>query len=249
MAIPLIGSAIRPFRRLGDPSVRHTWDRVGDAVIAALLCGWVAQKLTQAMDLFAGQPTGLPEHANAVAIAVMAAVAFRVGVEHFSLAMYPRRLAAVEAPGEPPHAMLWAAFGGAFMRAGVFSFIGWAFIGTCWQWVLGSLIFLIPQLIQHLRDRFRTVGPLHKLLPRGLVEIFVLIVACTLAARYAMNSNPEQLTAIRWAFLLISLPPAIIGAATLFTEDDDRKPSWLGEILGLGLLVVTTALALHGWDY
>lgn len=249
MAIPLIGSAVRPFRRLGDPSVRHTWDRVGDAVIAALLCGWVAQKLTKAMDLFAGEPTGLPAHANTVAIAVMAAVAFRVGVEHFSLAMYPRRLASVEAPGEPPPAMLWAAIGGAVMRSAVFSFIGWAFIGTCWQWVLGSLLFFIPQLIQHLRDRFATVGPLHKLLPRGLVEIFVLIVACTLAARFAVNSNPDQLTGIRWAFLLIAVPPALIGAATLFTEDDDRKPTWMGEVLGLALLIATTALALHGWDY
>lgn len=249
MAIPLIGSAVRPFRRLGDPSVRHTWDRVGDAVIAALLCGWVAQKLTSAMDLFAGQPTGLPAHANTAAIAVMAAVALRVGIEHFSLAMYPRRLASVEAPGEPPAPMLWSAIGGAFVRTAVFSFIGWAFIGYCWQWVLGSLLFLVPQLIEHLRDHFRTVGSVQRLLPRGLVEIFILIVACTLAARFAVNSNPDQLTGIRWAFLLIAVPPAIIGAAALFAEDEDRKPTWFGEFLGLGLLVATTALALHGWDY
>ena len=249
MAIPLIGSALRPFRRLGDGSVRHWWDTAGDATIAALLCGWVSQKLTQAMDLFAGEPTGLPEHANTVAIAVMAAVALRIGIEHFSSAIYPRRLHAVEAPGEPPPPMLWSAIGGAFLRTAVFGFVGWSFIGSCWQLWLGVLVFLIPQLIQHLRDRTPTVGPVHRLLPRGIVEIFILIVACTLAARFALNSSPDQLTAIRWAFLLIALPPAIIGAAALFTHDDTGKPGWKGEILGALVLIATTVLALQGWDY
>ena len=39
------------------------------------------------------------------------------------------------------------------------------------------------------------------------------------------------------------------GELRFLTEDDDRKSSWLGEFLGLGLLVATTWLALRGWDY
>ena len=87
MAIPLIGSAIRPFRRLGDGSLLHRWNVLGDGLIAALLCGWVAQKLTQAMDLFAGQKTGLPEHANTVALVVMAVLAHLVSDEELLVAV------------------------------------------------------------------------------------------------------------------------------------------------------------------
>lgn len=249
MAIPLIGSAIRPFRRMGDPSVRHTWDRVGDFLIAALLCGWVTQKLVQAMDLFAGQPTGLPQHANLVALIAMAAVALRIGSEHFSLAAYPNRLKTVEAADEFPPPLLISSILGAVARTAVFGFIGWSFIGSCWQLWLGVTLFLIPQLIEHIQDSFPTVHAVNRYLPRGLVEIFVLLVACTVAARYAMGQADDPQHGIRLAFLLISIPPALLGSLQLFSDDPQHKPSWVGEFVGAAILGVTAVLAFHGWDY
>lgn len=249
MAIPLIGSAIRPFRRLGDRSVRHVWDRAGDIVIAALLCGWVAQKLIGAMDLFAGQPTGLPQHANLMALIIMGAVTLRIATEHFALVAYPKRLNVVEAADEFPQPFLWSTVAGALARSAVFGFIGYAFIGWCWQLWLGTAVFLIPQLIEHLRDRFRTIPAVHRILPRGIVEIFVLIVACTIVARYAMSHSANPMSGIQMAFLLIALPPAILGALSLFTEDRTGKPNWMGELAGAAVLAATAALAFHGWDY
>ena len=97
------------------------WDVTADGVIAALLCGWVAQKLVQAMDLFAGQKTGLPHNANLVAIVVMAAVALRVTMEHFSVSTYPRRLQQVEGE-DPPPPLLISSILGAFVRTAIFGF-------------------------------------------------------------------------------------------------------------------------------
>ena len=250
MAIPLIGSAIRPFRRLGDGSIRHRWDVVGDGLIAALLCGWVAQKLTEAMDLFAGQKTGLPEHANTVAIVVMSAVALRVTMEHFAMSAYPQRLQQVEGE-DPPSPFLASVVLGAFIRTAVFGFIGYAFIGSCWQLWLGIGLFLIPQLIDHLRERFRNIGFIHRILPRGVVEIFILVVTCTLIARYAMNQTPDEFTGLRLAFLLIAIPPALLGALRVFAEDADETGdnSWARQFLGAIIVAVTAVLAARGWDY
>jgi hypothetical protein len=248
--IPLIGSAIRPFRRLGDGSVRHTWDRLADGVIAALLCGWVAQKLVKAMDLFAGQKTGLPAHANTVAIVVIAAVALRVALEHFAMASYPQRLQQVEGE-DPPRPFLASIVAGAFIRTAIFGFIGYAFIGFCWQLWLGVGLFLIPQLIDHLRERFRNIGLVQRLLPRGIVEIFILVVACTLAARYAMGHSADELSGVRLAFLLIAVPPALLGILRALSEDTDetRTTPWSREFLGAIIVVATTILAARGWDY
>lgn len=250
MAIPLIGSAIRPFRRLGDGSLRHRWDVTADGVIAALLCGWVAQKLVQAMDLFAGQETGLPEHANVVAVVVMAAVALRVAMENFSMSAYPRRLQQVEGE-DPPPPLLIASILGAFVRTAIFGFIGFAFIGSCWQLWLGIGLFLIPQLIEHIRESFPNFGLVRRILPRGVVEIFILVVACTLAARFAMSQSPDQFTGLRLAFLLIAIPPALIGTLAMLAEDDDadNRTTWPREFLGAIIVAVTTVLAARGWDY
>jgi Ca2+-binding RTX toxin-like protein len=250
MAIPLIGSAIRPFRRLGDGSLRHRWDVMADGVIAALLCGWVAQKLTKAMDLFAGQKTGLPEHANTVALVVMAAVALRVAMEHFSMTAYPKRLQQVEGE-DPPPPLLASSILGAFVRTAVFGFIGFAFIGSCWQLWLGIGLFLIPQLIEHIRQRFPNFALIHRVLPRGVVEIFILVVACTLAARFAMSQTADPLDGIRLAFLLIAIPPALIGTLAMMAEDDDadNRTTWPREFLGAVIVAVTAVLAARGWDY
>ncbi len=250
MAIPLIGSAIRPFRRLGDGSLRHRWDVVGDGLIAALLCGWVAQKLTQAMDLFAGQKTGLPEHANTVALVVMGAVGLRVAMEHFSVSAYPLRLQQVEGE-DPPPPLLISSILGAFIRTAIFGFIGYAFIGSCWQLWLGIGLFFIPQLIDHIREAFPNVGMVRRILPRGVVEIFILVVACTLAARFAMSEGGGGLTGLRLAFLLIAVPPALLGVLRAVAEDPDESgnTTWPREILGAVIVAVTAVLAARGWDY
>jgi hypothetical protein len=249
MAIPLIGSAIRPLRRDGDNSLRHNWDRTGDVVIAALLCGWVAQKLTGGMDLFAEQPTGLPDHANLVALTVMAAIAARIVVEHMALVLYPRRLSTVESVDSHPEPPLWSKFGGAFARSAVFAFIGFAFIGAAWQWWLASILFFISQVLGYLRPQVPNIPFVHRILPRGIVEILVLVASCTLLFRYGLTHAPNEEQGLKLAFLLMVIPPTILSVAALFTDDEKAKTTWRGELLGVSVLVVTIVLALQGWDY
>jgi hypothetical protein len=249
-SLPLIGTATRPFRRLGKPSARYAWDRVADLIIASLLCAWIAQKSLEVMDLFAGVETGLEHHADQLAVVVLVMIIVRIVIEHLASIWYPRRLAAVEIDGELPPPTRAANLIGIVVRTAAYSFIGHVYIGTCWQWWLGTALFFLPQVGALVQHRFASVELLKKLMPKGIVEIFVLIVACTLAVRYAEENVESDLDAIRWAFLLLALPPALIGAVSLFGGEAQRgKRTWLREILGLVILVATIALALRGWEY
>lgn len=251
MSLPLVGTAVRPFRRLGERSLRYAWDRLADLVIASALCAWVGQQMVQAMDLFAGRATGLAEHADAVALVILAAVAARIGTEQLTTVFYPSRLRAVESEATPPEPALGYLLGGVAFRSAVFAFIGYAFTGLCWQWWLGAALFAAPQALGLLRDRFAKVGWVSRILPRGLVEIFILIVACTLAVRFVLDHGVSDQAAVRWVFLALAVPPAVIGSLAIFAHDDagSSKSSWQLELAGLTLFVATTWLALHGWQY
>jgi hypothetical protein len=203
----------------------------------------------QAMDLFAGHKTGLPEHANAVALVVIAAVASRVVVEHLALALYPRRLSEVESPDDHPEPLMPVKFGGALARAAVFAFIGFAFIGNTWQWWVASGLFLLSQVLGHFRHQVPNISFVHRVLPRGVVEIFVLVASCTLLFRYGLAHEADRLEGLKLAFLLMVIPPTILSVAALFTDDDTKRTTWRGELFGVVVLIATIALALQGWDY
>ena len=250
VALPLIGSAIRPFRRLGKPGAAYAWDRFADVLIAALLCAWVAQKIIGAMDLFAGVEAPIIEHADAVALVVMGAVVARVGVEQLALVWYPARLRAVDVPGTLPEGTHVADVAGAAIRVLVFAFIGYVFIGTCWQWWVGVALFAVPEVVGLLQQPFGRLESLRNLVPKGIVEIFVLVVACTLAARYAVDHAKGDLATLKMAFIVLAVPPAALGLLRLFTDDEKRSGrSWGREFVGLGVLVATVWLVLQGWDF
>jgi hypothetical protein len=248
-SLPLVGSAMRPFRRRGIPRGRYLWERAGDVVIASLLCAWVAQKLAGAMDAFAGTATGVPAHKDLVAVVVLVCIAARILVEQAATSWYPIRLGRTDPADTPPPPTTLALATGIAVRTATYGFIGWAFIGGCWQWWLGTALFVVPQAAELVRERCATVPTVQRLLPRGLLEIFVLLVVGTVAVRYSVHGlgNDE---ALRLAYLVLSVPPAILSLVALVGgEEPSRRATVRRDLAGVVVLVVTTYLALHGWDY
>jgi hypothetical protein len=249
-SIPLIGSAIRPFRRLGKGSFRYAWDVAADLSIAALLCAWVTRGLFGAMDNFAGQPTGLGAYADAVALVVLVCVALRVMTEHVATRLYKRRLREVETTEDFPEPTLLASFGGVAVRTALFSFIGHAFIGAVWQWWAGTLLYCVPQVLAALDARFDKNRIIQKLLPRGIVALFVLLLAGAGLLKLATMHAQTPLETMRWVFVLLAIPPLLLAILERFTPEDDKKrrTGWAAEILGLGVVAASAWLAFNGWS-
>jgi hypothetical protein len=248
-SLPLVGSALRPFRRARGASHHYLWDRAADVLIASLMCGWVAQKLALAMDNFAGRATGVPAHADLIAVVAASCIAVRVLLEQAATVWYPGRLGTVDPVGGVPEPTMLALATGIAVRTATFGFIGHAFTGTCWQWFLGTALFLLPHLVELVRERCPTLPWVQRLLPRGLVELLVLLVAGTLATRYSVR-HLSDLDAIRLAYVIVAVPPALLSLVGLVGgEAPEARPSWRRELAGLVVLGVLVALALQGWDY
>ena len=250
-ALPLIATTIRPFRRPGHLSVKYSWDRIADLVIAALLCGWIAQKLAQTMDLFAGTDTGIPEHANQIGLIAIIAIAARGLLASAVDVWWPERLRQTEIQEDLPEPSTLAILSGIVIRSAVFAFLGHAFIGSCWQWFAGVVLFALPDLLLVARDWFGLKWNIKVPLPSGLTEIFLIVVSCILLVTVFIGGADDQQTALRYAFLAAALVPAVLGGARVFrTSKKEREGStWDLQLAGAGILLTTVILGLRGWTF
>jgi hypothetical protein len=247
-SIPLIGSAMRPFRRIGKGSVRHLWDVMADLAIASLLCAWVTRGLMSSMDSFAGQKTGLPEHANLVALVVLSSVALRIITENTATKLYPLRLQAVEASSEFPEPTLLSNFGGIALRTGLFAFIGHSFVGNCWQFWAGTALYCAPQILGALGTKFERVDMIQKLMPRGITALLVTLLIAAGVMKLVSITTSNDLETVRWVFMLLAVPPLVFAVLESFTTESSKKTGWAREFLGLGVVVATAWLAFNGWS-
>jgi hypothetical protein len=247
-SIPLIGSAMRPFRRIGEGSVRHFWDVTADLAIASLLCAWVTRGLMSSMDSFAGQPTGLTEHANLIALVVLGSVALRIVTENAATKLYPLRLQAVEASADFPDPTLLSSFGGIALRTFLFAFIGHSFVGNCWQFWAGTALYCAPQILGALGTKFERVEMIQKLMPRGVTALLVTLLIAAGVVKLVSVTTTNDLETVRWVFMLLAVPPLVFAVLESFTTESSTKTSWAREFLGLGVVVATAWLAFNGWS-
>ncbi len=250
VAVPLIGAAIRPFRRSRETDAVYAWDRFADGLIAALLCGWIVQKTVAVLDQFAGMPLAVTQHANLLAVVTIAAVAARVVGEELAATLYPRRLTQVEAPRELPASHPLQQLLGATIRAAIFTLIGYAFVGNCWQLWVGGALFLVPELIAIFEERYPNFPRLQQVLPKGVLALLVLIVLGTGCAAILSARISDDLTLVRAAFVVMTLPAVVLATMSLFgRQGPTPRWSWPRQLGGAVVVGVTVYLALHGWDY
>jgi hypothetical protein len=250
-SLPLVATAIRPFRRPGVASLKYGWDRVADLVITAALCGLIARLLASTMDVFAGTGTDLPADANTVGVIAFVCIAARVLLANAVDVWWPERLRNTEIQEDLPAPSPWAILGGIVVRAAVFAFIGHAFVGNCWQWWLAVLLFVLPDLLVMARDWFDLQWQVRLPLPVGVTEIFILVVTCTVLIALVVASADSQLEALRYGLVAAALAPAVLASAQAFEDDSKRQTgsTWDRQLAGAGILLTTVVLALNGWGF
>ena len=131
------------------------------------------------------------------------------------------------------------------VRTAVFAFVAVVFIGVNWWLVAGTLMFLVPKLIEHRADGFTNNAPLHRWLPRNLVRIVSMLLVMLwwgLLVDGAVTVNTVQ-----WAFVLMSVPGLALGIADWFArEGGEWRSTPLSRVLGVATLVLGVVL-VRGW--
>jgi hypothetical protein len=243
---PLVAAAARPLRRVAEPEHVYSWDRFGDTVIAALVSGWAVQGIVGALGDLTGRELAITSHADGLALLTIAAVVGRFLLEETVATLYPRRLHAVQDSDVLPDPTKLQQVRGLVFRAALLAFFAGAFLGNCWQLWAGVAIFSVPQVMQLLGTRIPDVRKLASAVPRGVVQILVLVAVGT-AIAYLVDSrgSDDQLTAIRQGFVLLAIPGAALEILSVFGGETPKiRWTWPKQLGGAGVVAVTTGLVL-----
>jgi hypothetical protein len=243
--VPVLAGAARPLRREPTRGLEQTWDRAADFVIASLIGAWAVQKIVLALPGLAGVTLPIADHANTAAVCVLAALVVRLGLETIAAHLYPRRLDATE-PAELPEPGALQRLGASALRTMIFLFFAYIVVGSSWQLWVGAALFVIPQVLGVYEERFPNSPGLYRALPKGLVElVLMLFVATAVGALLISTMNEKAETFLANSFVLLSLPGFLLSLVNLFGRDGEERPvGWGKRIAGIGVLVAGILLVL-----
>ncbi len=244
-AAPLIAGTARPLRRPPTMTPREHWDRTTDIVIASLVGAWAVQKVLQGLPGLSGLDLPIAEQANAAAVVVLGALIVRMVLETVAAHGYPLRLSQVQPAtlSEPSRAQRAAAY---LLILGIFLFAAVAYLGPCWQLYVGGALFILPKFLQLLEDRLPNSPRIYAAVPRGLVQVVLVLFVGAVLGALALDNTDSGREAIRDSFVLLSLPGFALAVLELFgREGTERELRWHHQIAGIPILVFGVLLALE----
>ena len=236
-AVSMVGSAVRPFRRLVKDS-RGVWQRTTDAVLIALFGAWAAGAMFSAIPALTGVKTADSDQLDLIRIVALLALVVRYGVENLSRILAPKRLTMIENQSLPEASRLQQV-ASLFVRTAVFIFVALIFIGNNWALWLGGGIYLVPKLVGLIDDVFPDFKTVHRFMPRGILKtVVMLFVAKWWGDLVADNvANPDDM--VQYGFVLLGIPGLVFGAISWFGRSSKPWPSTvLTKVAGAALLLI-----------
>jgi hypothetical protein len=243
--VPVLAGAARPLRRHPARGLDESWDRAADFVIASLVGSWAVQKMVLGLPALAGVELELTRHANTAAYCVLGALVVRLGLETAAAHLYPRRLG-VAAPGDLPQPGAVQRLAAAALRTATFVFFASIVVGSSWQLWAGAALFVIPGVLAVYAERVPNSPGLYRALPKGLVELVLVLFAGTgVGALLIATMNENARTFVANSFVALALPGFLLSLLALFGRDGDEPAlGWGKRIAGVGVLVLGVLAAL-----
>ncbi|MEV0566576.1 hypothetical protein [Dactylosporangium sp. NPDC050588] len=247
-AIALLAGVVRPFRRPRPQRGLDWWTRGGDVLITSLTGGWAVQKSIGALNGLAGHVLPIAGSANRIALAALAAIVVRIGLESVAGWAYPSRLGAVrpEKLPKPGKVQRLAAIG---LRTTLFVLVAVPFLGMPWQLWAGAALFLVPQVLSVYDDAFPNRPEVFRFLPKRVVKtVFMMLVGTGtgtgsgLALAWLLDDPAARIVN---GFVLLSLPGLVFSIVELFgREGEEREQIWRRELADGAVVAVGIAAAL-----
>jgi hypothetical protein len=240
--VGLVASAMRPYRRASVDD--HVWNRSVDFVLIPLIGAWAAGAMFSAVPHLSGYDVAWSGRVGTVELVALLVLSGRYVLENAARLLVSVRLARIEnevfpepVDGQRPLSRV--------VRTVVFAFVAWVFIGGNWWLGAGTVMFLLPKIVETRSGRFPNFPAVHRFVPRNLVRIVVMLFVMLwwgLLVNGAVDTNE-----IQWAFVLMGIPGLALGVVDWFAREGEEWPStFLSRVLGVATLAVGVAL-VRGW--
>jgi len=237
LLIGLIGSAVRPFRRLNEGD--FNWNRCVDAVLIPLFGAWAAGAIFTAIPHLSSYDVPWSDRVGLIELTALILLIVRFVFENIARVVVAQRLHTIENEDLPEPPIGQKVFS-RFKRAGVFAFVAEVFVGLNLWLILGTLMFLIPRLIDFRVDQFPNNSKLYRWMPRGIARtvgmMFVMMLWGVLVESFTESGN-----VVGRAFVVMSIPGLLLGICDWFARDGQR---WKSTILSKSLGVVTLLIGI-----
>ncbi len=243
--IPVLASVARPFRRMIEDDRAYWWDRFGDSAIASLVGGWAAFSVAHSMGDLTGRDLDISSHAGALGLIVIGALFARFALEELTVWAYPARTRAVLHPGMPPEPTRLHDLRGVAARTVLVALVAVAYIGNCWQLWVGLALYATPQVVALARDRIPQCPRISRLIPRGVLLVFLLISWGLIVAACLVAATDDVTTRLQLGFVLYTLPLFVHQSLLLVAREAPWRPwSKRRELAGALLVIASAVLVL-----
>jgi hypothetical protein len=173
----LVAIAFRQIRKHFETSFSYFWERIADVAVLIFFTGWTVSSMVGTLPALAGRTLSVANHVADFGFFLSIAIVIRVVLEEFAARFYPTRLDKINPTEVSSTSQLQKVLSTA-LRLGLFVFVTAAFMGNTWQVWVGSIIFILPNVLSWFQDRLPNSPLIWKLIPQGLPGLaFSLLVA------------------------------------------------------------------------
>jgi hypothetical protein len=242
--VPVLAGAARPLRRPPTRGLAESWDRAADFVIASLIGAWAVKNIIEALPGVAGVQLPIAGYGDRAALAVLVALVLRMTFETITSHLYPKRLTDAEARDLPDPGALQR-LGACLMRATIFVYFAIVVVGASWQLWVGTALFAVPQMLWIFADRLPHWPGLSRALPKGLVEMVVMLLVVTVIGALLVDANSDSPDFLANSFVILSIPGFVLSLAALVGGDaDEPELDWPRRLGGVVVLAFGVLLSL-----
>ena len=247
----LIAVAFRQIRKHFETNFGYFWERLVDLAVLVFFTGWTVSSMVSTLPALAGKTLQAANHVADFGFYLSIAIALRIVFEEIAARGYSSRLDKIN-PTDVPSTSQLQKYLSTALRLGMFIFVTAAFMGNTWQVWVGSIIFILPNVLGWFSDKLPNSTFIWKLIPTGLPGLaFSLMVAGYTSTFISgwLGKNPDY---SQWSFMLMPIPMFLIGVVGLFGregKDDEVRPlkkpglRWIYRIGGIVVLALTMKLA------
>lgn len=247
----LIAVSFRAIRKQFETSFAYLWDRLVDIAVLTFFISWSVASMVSTLPALAGRTLVVANHSSEFALFLAIAIAVRILLEELAARGFSKRLDTINPTEVPSTSQLQKVISTA-VRLFLFIFVTAAFMGNVWQVWVGSFIFILPNILSWVQDKFPNSTLLWKLLPQGVPGLALTLIisgySATLIAGW-LEGNPEY---PQYLFMLLPIPVFLLGLLGMFGregKDDEDRPimqarwRWVYRIGGIVVLAWTMQLA------